>query len=158
MSTTIQLPSEFLMHTTSSGFPFSNPVFLGNINTSAATNCTGLFIEIPQVVLKQNKSKDIDDFIDELLAQDKILKSDLHDARKLVADVLYEGQSDSLKTLRLRAGFSQAQLAEIIGMKQPNVCEFEAGKRRPNIDTLKRLADALGTTTDAILKSINQSE
>lgn len=109
-------------------------------------------------MLKQNKSKDVDDFIDELLAQDKILKSDLHDARKLVADVLYAGQSDSLKTLRLRAGFSQAQLAEKISMKQPNVCEFEAGKRRPNIDTLKKLADALGTTTDAILKSINQSE
>ena len=59
-------------------------------------------------MLKQNKSKDIDDFIDELLAQDKILKSDLHDARKLVADVLYEGQSDSLKTLRLRGVFTSS--------------------------------------------------
>lgn len=158
MSTIIQLPSEFLRHTTSSGSLFSSPVFLGNINTSAATNCAGLFIEIPQALQKQNKSKDVDDFIGELLAQDKILESDLHDGRKWVADVLYDGQSDSLKILRLRAGYSQAQLAEKIGMKQPNVCEFEAGKRKPTIDTLMKLAEALGTTTDVILKSINQSE
>jgi DNA-binding XRE family transcriptional regulator len=93
-----------------------------------------------------------------LLAQDKISESDLYDGRKLVADVLYDGQPDSLKILRLRAGYSQAQLAEKIGMKQPNVCEFEAGKRKPSVDTLMKLADALGTTTDAILKFIIQSE
>jgi DNA-binding XRE family transcriptional regulator len=145
------------MHTTSSGSPFSSPVFLGNINTST-TNSAGLFIEIAQVVQKQNKSKDVDDFINDLLAQDKISESDLYDGRKLVADVLYDGQPDSLKILRLRAGYSQAQLAEKIGMKQPNVCEFEAGKRKPSVDTLMKLADALGTTTDAILKFIIQSE
>ena len=131
---------------------------MDNINTSATTNCAGLFISIPQVTQKQNKSKDIDDFIGELLAQNKTLESDLHDGRKLVADILYAGQPDSLKTLRLRAGYSQAQLAEKISMKQPNICEFEAGKRKPSVDTLKRLADALGTTTDAILKSISQTE
>lgn len=157
MSPTIQLPSEFLRHTTSSGSSFSSPVFLGNINTST-TNSAGLFIEISQVVQKQNKSKDVDDFINDLLAQDKISESDLHNGRKLVADVLYDGQPDSLKILRLRAGYSQAQLAEKIGMKQPNVCEFEAGKRKPSVDTLMKLADALETTTDAILKFIIQSE
>jgi DNA-binding XRE family transcriptional regulator len=158
MSLTIQLPSEFLRPTTSSNSPFSSPVFLGNTNTSAATNCAGLFIEISQVVQKQNKSKDVDDFINDLLAQDKIKESDLHKGRKLVADVLCDEGSDSLKILRLRAGYSQAQLAEKIGMKQPNVCEFEAGKRKPTIDTLMKLADALGTTTDVILKSIIQLE
>lgn len=141
-----------------SGFLFSNPVSRGNTSTNASTNCAGLIIEISQVTPKKVESKDIDDFINELLAQEKIHEGDLHDARKVVADVIYEGQPDSLKTLRLRAGLSQAQLAKKIGMKQPNVCEFEAGKRRPNVDTLKKLADALGTTTDAVLKSINQSE
>lgn len=158
MNTAIQLPSEFLRHTTSSDSLFSNQVFQGNISTNAATNCTGLIIEIPQIVKKQNHSKDVDDFIGELLAQGKISESDLHDGRGWVAEALSDGQPDSLKTLRLRAGYSQAQLAEIIGMKQPNVCEFEAGKRKPNIDTLKKLADALGISTDVVLKSINQSE
>ena len=158
MNATIQSPNEFLRHTASSGCQFSNPVFLGNITTSAATNFAGLFINILQVAQKQNKSKDIDNFIDELLAQDPKLESDLHAGRKLVADVLYGENPDSLKVLRLRAGYSQAQLAEKIHMKQPNICELEAGKRKPNIETLKKLADALDTTTDLILKSIIQSE
>lgn len=158
MNTTIQLPNEFLKHTTRSGSLFSNLVFQGNINTNAATNYSGLFISIPQIAQKQNESKDIDDFIGELLAQDQTLESDLHASRKWVADVLYDEHPDSLKALRLRAGYSQAQLAEKINMKQPNICELEAGKRKPNIDTLKKLADALGATTDVILKSINQLE
>ncbi|BBI99196.1 hypothetical protein FGKAn22_08890 [Ferrigenium kumadai] len=158
MNTTIQLPSEFLRHTTSSGFLYSNPITSGSINTKATTNCAGLFFVIPQVGQQQNKSKDIDDLIGELLAQNEALDSDLQSARKVVADVLYEDQPDSLKVLRLRAGYSQAQLAEKVGMKQPNICEFEAGKRKPSADTLKRLSDVLGITADVILRSINKTE
>jgi DNA-binding XRE family transcriptional regulator len=158
MNPAIQLPSEFLRRMATSGSLFSNPVSLGNTSINAGTNFAGLIISISKVTPKQNESKDIDDFINELLAQDKIHEGDLHAARKVVADVMYEGQQDSLKTLRLRAGLSQAQLAEIIGMKQPNICEFEVGKRKPNIDTLKKLAAALSSTTDVVLKSINQSE
>lgn len=103
-------------------------------------------------------SKDVDSFIEELLAKDRTLAHDLSEGRKWAADVLYDGQPESLKTLRLHAGYSQAQLADKIGMKQPNICEFEAGKRKPSADTLMRLADALGTTADVLLKSMYKSE
>lgn len=87
-----------------------------------------------------------------------IKQADLSEGRKWVADAFFEEKPKSLKVLRLQAGYSQAQLAEKISMSQPNICEFEAGKRKPSVDTLQRLADALGTTADVILKSINELE
>jgi transcriptional regulator with XRE-family HTH domain len=40
-------------------------------------------------------------------------------------------------------------------MSQPNICEFEAGKRKPSTDTLIKLSDALGVSVDVVLKSMN---
>lgn len=102
-----------------------------------------------------NNSSDIDDFIKELLVEDPTLERALKEGRKWTAEVLYEKYPESLRALRLRAGYSQSQLSQKIGMKQPNICEFELGKRKPNSDTLLRLADALGTTVDVVLKSLN---
>lgn len=131
---------------------------MGNTSTNIAASSAGLFFVVSLVNQQADTSKDVDDFIGELLAKDQTFSHDLSEGRKWVADTFFDGQQNSLKTLRLRAGFSQAQLAAKIGMKQPNICEFEAGKRKPNIDTLMRLADTLGTTTDVVLKAINLSE
>jgi DNA-binding XRE family transcriptional regulator len=130
---------------------------LGNTNISTTTSCAGFFFVVSPVQ-QENSSKDIDCFIEELLTKDKSLEHDLSEGRKWAAEVLYAEHPESLKTLRLKMGYSQVQLAEKIGMKQPNICEFEAGKRKPNIDTLVRLADALGTTADVVLKSISPLE
>lgn len=126
-----------------------------NTSTSASTNSSNRVFVIASITQQSNHSKDVDDFIGELLGQDMSLDNDLREGRKWVADVLFDGQPESLKSLRLRAGFSQAQLANEIGMKQPNICEFEAGKRKPSIETLERLAKALDTSADILLKLIN---
>lgn len=46
---------------------------------------------------------------------------------------------------RLRAGLTQAQLAQRMGTKQPVIARLEAGRRSPNIRTLRKLAAATGS-------------
>jgi transcriptional regulator with XRE-family HTH domain len=57
---------------------------------------------------------------------------------------------------RLRAArdmrkLSQAELAEKAGLPSSSISHFEAGKRKPSFDNLKRLATALDVTTDFLL-------
>lgn len=46
---------------------------------------------------------------------------------------------------RVRAGLTQAQLAQRMGTKQPVIARLEAGRRSPNVKTLRRLATATGS-------------
>jgi len=50
--------------------------------------------------------------------------------------------------LRKERGMSQTQLAEAIGMAQPNLANIEAGRYSTTIDVLERIADALGSKLD----------
>ncbi len=52
--------------------------------------------------------------------------------------------SSTLIRARLAAGISQAELARRIGVRQPMIARLEAGMQTPKIDTLVRLAKALG--------------
>jgi transcriptional regulator with XRE-family HTH domain len=45
---------------------------------------------------------------------------------------------------RKRAGLTQADLAERMGTKQPHIARIEGGETLPSLDTLNRLAAALG--------------
>jgi len=58
--------------------------------------------------------------------------------------------SKKLKMLREDKKLSQAELAEKAGIAQANICKFENGVIIPNIATARRLADALGVTTDCL--------
>lgn len=51
----------------------------------------------------------------------------------------------AIKVLKYRQanGLSQAQLARMLGMRQPNVARLEAGEHAPSLETLSRLADVL---------------
>ncbi len=52
--------------------------------------------------------------------------------------------SVALVRARLAAGISQTELARRIGVKQPMIARLEAGSEIPKVDTLMRLAKALG--------------
>jgi DNA-binding XRE family transcriptional regulator len=49
-----------------------------------------------------------------------------------------------LTTYRAEHGLTQTQLARKLGMKQPAVARLEMGEQSPKIDTLVRIAEALG--------------
>lgn len=57
-----------------------------------------------------------------------------------------------IKKLRLRRGWSQAELADKAGVSTGTVGALEAKNELPKtLDTLKRIADALDVTVDYIL-------
>ena len=61
-----------------------------------------------------------------------------------------------LKDFREDRDLSQQQVAEFLGMKQPQYSRFERGLRDLPTDVLIRLACFYGTTTDYILGLTNK--
>lgn len=55
-----------------------------------------------------------------------------------------------LRELRLRAGLSQGELAEIIGTTRPAVTSWENGWTKPTDDNFNALAEALGVSHEIL--------
>lgn len=51
--------------------------------------------------------------------------------------------AEQVRNLRKAKGMTQAQLARAAGILRPNLSRIEAGKHRPTLDTLERIAAAL---------------
>ncbi|MCA1843997.1 MAG: helix-turn-helix domain-containing protein [Actinobacteria bacterium] len=49
-----------------------------------------------------------------------------------------------IRALRTSRGLSQGDLAEIVGISQPNLSAYEQGRRTPTLDTLNRIVVACG--------------
>jgi len=73
---------------------------------------------------------------------------------RLLADPEVRAAYDALEPgyqvacLRIAAGMTQAELAEKVGTRQPNIARLEAGKHVPTLDLLQRVAKALGYRLD----------
>lgn len=59
----------------------------------------------------------------------------------------------SIRQLRDAAGISQRELAERVGVSQPAVARWESGRDVPRLDTLQRIADALGLNLAVIFSA-----
>ena len=90
-----------------------------------------------------NKNKKIEDLID----FDDYLKKELknpefkkyYDEHGKQLEIAYQ-----ILELRKKKNISQAQLAKKIGTKQSNIARMEAGQQNFSVDTLERIAGALG--------------
>lgn len=56
-----------------------------------------------------------------------------------------------VRELRLQAGLTQAELARRTGIHRPNIARVEAGRHTPSLETLARLAAAIGVPTTRVL-------
>ncbi|MFK7989241.1 MAG: helix-turn-helix domain-containing protein [Sandaracinaceae bacterium] len=56
-----------------------------------------------------------------------------------------------IRELRLAAGLTQAELARRTGIHRPNIARVEAGRHTPSLETLSRLANAIGVPTTRVL-------
>lgn len=56
----------------------------------------------------------------------------------------------NIRCYRALADMTQAKLAETIGVAQCYVAEYETGKRFPNLVTAMKMAQALGTSMEAL--------
>jgi transcriptional regulator with XRE-family HTH domain len=68
-----------------------------------------------------------------------------------MANVL-EGFAQRLRELRKQKNLSQTELGQLAELHYTHIGRFERGASRPSGDTLKRLADALGVTSDYLLE------
>ena len=58
----------------------------------------------------------------------------------------------NIKRERMKNGMSQEQLGEKSGVSKNAICNYERNKRIPMVDVAFKLADALGTTVDELLR------
>lgn len=62
-----------------------------------------------------------------------------------------DGFAQRLRELRKHKNLSQTELGQLAGLHYTHIGRFERGSSRPGGDTLKRVADALGVTSDYLL-------
>lgn len=58
--------------------------------------------------------------------------------------------ANTIKKLRIRAGLTQQELSVNVGVSQGTVAGWERGNSKPNVKSLKKLADALNASIDSL--------
>ncbi len=56
-----------------------------------------------------------------------------------------------LKEERKNCGYTQARIAELLGIKQPSYIRYENGTAEPSLETLVAIADILDVSVDYLL-------
>jgi len=62
-----------------------------------------------------------------------------------------ETMGERIREARVVAGITQAQLAEKIGVSRVHLCNYERGRKWPNVEMLVRICKCLGTSPNQIL-------
>ena len=58
---------------------------------------------------------------------------------------------NGIKRLRINAGLTQTELAELVGVTAAAISGWEHGVANPNVKRLKRVAETLNVTVDELL-------
>lgn len=58
---------------------------------------------------------------------------------------------NALKTLRIKRGVTQDQLADVVGVAQQTVAKWESRKRSPGLDTIVKLSNYFNVSLDYLL-------
>jgi transcriptional regulator with XRE-family HTH domain len=62
------------------------------------------------------------------------------------------GFAGRLKQLRTEKGLSQSELSQAAGIHSMHLSKYERGVAKPSADAIKKLAKALGVTTDYLIE------
>ncbi|MFB1488914.1 MULTISPECIES: helix-turn-helix domain-containing protein [unclassified Thiocapsa] len=82
----------------------------------------------------------------------------IEEGRHWVAETFYPGDGDTVRTLRLRKGWSQTRLAEALGTSQSHVARIERGTENLAIQTCRKLAAALDIDLNTLDQALNRQE
>lgn len=99
--------------------------------------------------------------IDTLIARwnkSEVHQKQLQDARRWVADTFHADEGDTVRTLRLRKGWSQTRLAEEIITSQSHIARIERGTENIAIETCRRLAVALEVDMNTLNDALHRQE
>ncbi|MFU2223153.1 helix-turn-helix domain-containing protein [Streptococcus pluranimalium] len=64
--------------------------------------------------------------------------------------------SERLKELRKKANLTQKDMADYFGTSQPSYQAWESGKRKPNSESLDKIANFFNVSTDYLLGNTDQ--
>ncbi len=76
--------------------------------------------------------------------------------RTLIMDMLDMSFSERVVTLRKQKSWTQQQLAEQVKVRVLQIRRYESGASQPTLDAIRRLALALGVTTDELIFDKNE--
>lgn len=57
----------------------------------------------------------------------------------------------NLKIARIKSGLTQSELAEKVGVSEVSISKYEQGKAKPQMDTIIKMSQELGVSTDFLL-------
>lgn len=66
--------------------------------------------------------------------------------------------SKRIKQLRNEKGIYQKELAEYLGVSRPTITQYESGTRKPDPDTLKKIATFFNVSLDYLLGRTNERQ
>jgi ribosome-binding protein aMBF1 (putative translation factor) len=129
------------------------------VTTSDAQSCVVLSLEShPKLqVIVPAKHRRMSD-ITKTWEKDESRRKAMEEARQWVGESFHGEDGDTVRTLRLRKGWSQTQLAEAIGSCQSHVARIERGDQNLAIQTCRRLSDVLGIDMNTLDRALRQQE
>lgn len=65
---------------------------------------------------------------------------------------------ERVRKAREKAGHTQKQLAEFLGVTQPTYSQYEASLRLPSLEVFARMVEVLGVSADYLLGGIDREE
>lgn len=72
---------------------------------------------------------------------------------EFIAELEKQEPGYQIARLRIKLGLTQAQLAELVGTKQPSIARLENGEGSPSLTFLEKVAEALGADVKVYLVS-----
>lgn len=102
------------------------------------------------------KHLDFDAFMDELEA-DPLNNDSIESADNWIAKTFYDGNIESMRSLRQKKQISQAVLARIVGTSQPQIARIESGRSDPQLSTILKLTEALSVDANVMCAALGQT-
>lgn len=90
--------------------------------------------------------------------KDEKRRKAIEEARSWVADTFHAEDGDTVRTLRLRKGWSQTQLAKELSTSQSHIARIERGTENLVIGTCRRLCGVLGIDMNALDQALRRQE
>lgn len=104
------------------------------------------------------KGRTLSSFISDW-TKDEEKSSALSEARTWLGNTVeISGEGETIKSLRLKRGLSQAQLAELMQTSQPHIARIEKGRDSVTLETLCKLSEHLKADYNSIVHAIKLQE
>lgn len=100
---------------------------------------------------------DIDDLVTELEGQSQENAKAIAKGRKWVAETFYADRQ-TIAQLRLKKGWSQAELARRAETSQPYIARLEQGKVDPQMSTSQKIAKVLGVSIEIFAQALSMED